>query len=121
MNTVWIASPPQLRVLFDTDGDRHTQPGHFVGGVAGVFGFVFLMGQSRGMKPPADDVLVAIHRRLNEAPPAISRATLPANAAVVFDRTQMLIALRRAGALRTAVERGGGGPPAPGGGGRAPP
>src|SRR4051794_41690708 len=121
MNTVWVASPPQACVLFDTDGDRHAEAGHLVEGVAGDFGFGLLVGQSPGMKTPADDGLVAIHRRLNEAPPAISRATLPANAAVVFDRTQMLIALRRAGALRTAVERGGGGPPAPGGGGRAPP
>src|SRR4051812_1256141 len=90
-------SPPRLRVLFDTDGDRHAEAGHLVEGVAGDFGFGLLIGQSPGMKTPADDGLVAIHRRLHEAPPAISRATLPSKAAVLLDRTQMLIALRRAG------------------------
>src|SRR4051794_10118702 len=107
MNTVWVASPPQACVLFDTDGDRHAEAGHLVEGVAGDFGFGLLVGQSPGMKTPADDGLVAIHRRLDEAPPAISRATLPSNAAVVLDRTKMVIALRRAGLTGTAVERGG--------------
>src|SRR3954453_13455793 len=97
MNTVWVASPPRLRALFDTDGDRHTEAGHSVERVAGDFGFGLLIGQTPGLKTPADDGLVAIHRRLHEAPPAISRATLPSNAAVVLDRTQMIIALRRAG------------------------
>src|SRR4051812_35000869 len=55
---------------------------HSVDGVAGDFRFGSLIGQSPGMKTPADDGLVAIHRRLDEAPPAISRATLPSNAAV---------------------------------------
>src|SRR3954462_16041672 len=97
MNTVWIASPPQLRVLFDTDGDRHAEAGHLVEGVAGDFGFGLLVGQSPGMKTPADDGLVWIHRRFHQAPPAISTATLPSNAAVLLDRTKMPIALRRAG------------------------
>src|SRR3954464_12741241 len=97
MNTVWIASPPQLRVLFDTDGDRHAEAGHLVEGVAGDFGFGLLIGQSPSLQTPTDDGLVAIHRRLDEAPPAIARATLPADAAVLLDRTQMVIALRRAG------------------------
>ena len=88
MNTVWIASPPQLRVLFDTDGDRHAEAGHLVEGVAGDVRFGLLIGQTPGMKTPADDGLVAIHRRLDEAAPAISGATLPANAAVLLDRTQ---------------------------------
>src|SRR3954470_10755503 len=93
MNTVWIASPPQACVLFDTDRDRHAEAGHLVEGVAGDFGFGLLVGQTPGMETPADDGLVAIHRRLEEAPSAIPRATLPANAAVVLERTQMLIAL----------------------------
>src|SRR3954452_19200307 len=97
MNTVWVASPPQARALFDTDGDRHTQAGHSVERVAGDFGFGLLVGQSPGMKTPADDGLVAIHRGFHEAPSAISRATLPSNATVLLDRTQMIIALRRAG------------------------
>src|SRR4051794_37491660 len=97
MNTVWVASPPQTCVLFDTDGDRHTQPGHSVEGVAGDCGFGLLLGQSPGRKTPADDGFVAIHRRLDEAPPAISTATLPSDPAVILARTQMVIALRCAG------------------------
>src|SRR3954463_3874757 len=97
MNGVWVASPPQACALFDTDGDRHTEAGHSVERVAGDFGFGLLIGQSPSMKTPADDGLVAIHRRFDEAPPAISRATLPSDAAVLLDRPKMVIALRRAG------------------------
>src|SRR4051795_9039099 len=79
MNTVWVASPPQACVLFDTDGDRHTEAGHPVEGVAGDFGFGSLIGQTSGMKTPANDGLVAIHRGPHEAAPAISRAMLPFN------------------------------------------
>src|SRR4051812_26021722 len=88
---------PRLHVLFDTDRDRHAEAGHLVEGVAGDFGFGLLIGQSPSLQTPTDDGLVAIHRRLDEAPPAIARATLPADAAVLLDRTQMVIALRRAG------------------------
>jgi hypothetical protein len=105
MNTVWAASPPQTCVLFDTDEDWHTQAGHSVERVAGDFGFGLLIGQSPGMKTPADDGLVAIHRRLHEAPPAIPTATLPSDAAVVLDRTQMVIALRRADLTECLSER----------------
>src|SRR3954447_11200418 len=97
MNMVWVASPLQAYVLFDTDGDRHAEAGHSVEGVAGDFGFGSLIGQTSGMKTPANDGLVAIHRGPRGAPPAISRATLPFDAAVVFDRSNMVIALRRAG------------------------
>jgi hypothetical protein len=97
MNMVWLHLPPQTCDLFDTDGDWHAEAGHSVEGVAGNFRFGSLIGQSPGMKTPADDGLVAIHRRLHEAPPAICRATLPSNAAVVLDRSNMVIALRRAG------------------------
>src|SRR3954463_7924204 len=71
MNTVWVASPPQACVLFDTDGDRHAEAGHSVERVAGDFRLGLLIGQSPGMQTPADDRLVAIHRRLHEASPAI--------------------------------------------------
>src|SRR3954447_18652139 len=27
-NTVWVESPPWLRILFDTNGDRHAEAGH---------------------------------------------------------------------------------------------
>src|SRR3954466_12606333 len=97
MNAVWLAYPPPACTLFDMDGDRHAETGHLVEGVAGDFGFGLLIGQSPSMKTPADDGLVAIHRRFDEAPPAISRATLPSDAAVLLDRPKMVIALRRAG------------------------
>ena len=97
MNMVWVASPLQAYVLFDTDRDRHTEASHSVKGVAGDFGFGLLIGQSPGMETPADDGLVAIHRRLDEAPPVMSRATLPADAAMVLDRMKLLIAPCRAG------------------------
>src|SRR3954453_14010303 len=77
MNMAWVAFPPHACVLFDTDGDRHTEAGHPVEGVAGDFGFGPLIGQTSGMKTPANDGLVAIHRGLHEAAPAVSRATLP--------------------------------------------
>ena len=97
MKIVWVASPPQLRGLFDTDGDRHTEAGHSVERVAGDFRVGLLIGQTPGMKAPADDGLVSIHRGLHQAPPAISGTTLPSDAAVCSDRTKMIIALRRAG------------------------
>ena len=97
MNIVWVASPPQACTLFDTDGNRHAEAGHLVEGVAGDFGFGLLIGQSPGIKTPADDSLVTIHRRIHQAPPAISGTTLPSDAAVLLDRPQMIITLRRAG------------------------
>src|SRR3954453_22110375 len=45
---------PQACVLLDTDGDRHTETGHSVEGVAGDFGLGLLIGQSPVMKTPAD-------------------------------------------------------------------
>jgi hypothetical protein len=56
MKTVWGVSP-QLCVLFDTNGDRHAEAGHFVEHVAADFCFDLLIGQSPGMKTPADDGL----------------------------------------------------------------
>src|SRR3954451_21714906 len=97
MNMVWVASPLQACVLFDTDGDRHTEAGHSVEGVAGDVGFGLLVEQSPGMQTPPDDGLVAIHHRLYEAPPAISATTLPSDAAVLLDRMKMIITLCHAG------------------------
>ena len=88
---------PRLHVLFDTNGDRHAETGHLVEGIAGDFGFGLLIRQSPGLKTPADDGLVAVHRRLDEAAPAIARATLPSDMAVVLDRAKMVIALRGTG------------------------
>src|SRR5208283_1188872 len=97
MKIVWVAFPPQLPGLFDADGDRHTEAGHSVERVAGDFCVGLLIGQIPGMKAPADDGLVSIHRRFSQASPAKSGATLPSDAAVSSDRTKMAIALCRAG------------------------
>jgi hypothetical protein len=67
MNTVSDASLPLVPVSFDRDGDRYTEAGHLVEDVAGDFGFPVLIGQSSGVKPPADDGLVSIHHWLREA------------------------------------------------------
>jgi hypothetical protein len=66
------------------DGDRHAQPGHSFKCVGGDSRFGPLIGLMPGMKTPADNGLVAIHRRLHEAPPAISGTTLPSDVAVVL-------------------------------------
>ena len=42
-----------------------------------------------------NDGFVPIHRDLNEASPVVARTTLPADATMLFDRCNMLIALRR--------------------------
>lgn len=70
MNTVWVASPPQLHVSFDTDGDRLTEISHSAEDVAGDFGFRRLVGQNPDMKALADNGLVSIHRGFDEAAPA---------------------------------------------------
>jgi hypothetical protein len=95
MNMVWVAFPPPVRLSFDTVGDRHAEASHSVEDVAGDFCFGLLIGQSPGMKAPADDGLVSIHHGFDEASPAIPGATLPSNAAMLFYRSKMAIALRR--------------------------
>src|SRR5690349_5332352 len=76
------AFPIRLRALFDTDRDRHAEAGHSVEGVTGDCGFDLLIGQSPGTKTPTDGGLVAIYRGFDEAPPAISQATLLSDAPV---------------------------------------
>jgi hypothetical protein len=84
-----------VRGLFDSNGDRHAETGHPIQGRTSDFRFRLLIGQSPGVKPPSNDGLVATHRRFNEAPPAVTRASLPPDAPVAFDRSEMRIASGR--------------------------
>jgi hypothetical protein len=62
MKIGWVAAtPPQLHVSFDTNGDRHAEAGHLVERVTSDLGFGPLIGQSP-VETPTDDGLVSIHR-----------------------------------------------------------
>ena len=98
---------PRLGVLFDTDQDRHAEACHSVERVAGDFGLGPLIGESPGVKTPADDGLVSVHRGFNEAPPGISGTPLPANTPLPCDRLEMLVALCGRTLAQNAVDRGG--------------
>jgi hypothetical protein len=65
------------------------EAGHFVEHGAADFCFDLSVGQSLGMKAPADDGFVSINRGFDEAAPAISGTTLPSKPSVSFDRTRM--------------------------------
>ena len=66
-----------------------------VTGVASNLCFDLLTGQSPGEESPPNDGFVPIHRSLNEASSVVARTTLPADATMLFDGGNMLIALRR--------------------------
>src|SRR5258708_25422000 len=100
MNSLWLASTPQIHDLLDANGDRHAEAGHSVEDVAADPCLGLLIGQSPGGKTPADDGLVSVHRGFTEAPPGISGAALPSKAPMLFDRSKMLIAQRRPGLAR---------------------
>src|SRR5260221_5645368 len=100
MNSLWLASTPQIHDLLDANGDRHAEADHSVEDVAADPCLSLLSGQSPGVKTLADDGLVSVHRGFNEAPPGISGAALPSKAPMLFDRSKMLISLRRPGLAR---------------------
>ena len=54
-----VASPVPARVSVDRSGDRHAEPRHSVEHIAPDFCFGLLIGQSSGLKSPADNGLVA--------------------------------------------------------------
>jgi hypothetical protein len=58
----------RTRMLLDTNGDRHAEAGHSIEDVATELCLGLLTGQSPGVETPADDGLVSVHRRFNEAP-----------------------------------------------------
>jgi hypothetical protein len=70
----------------DPGGRRHAECRHPVENVAPDFCFGPLIGQSPGIKAPADDGLVAKHRGLDQTPSIVTRTTLPAHTTMLFDR-----------------------------------
>ena len=79
----------------DPRGGWHTNACHPVQHVASNLCFDLLTGQSPGEESPPNDGFVPIHRSLNEALSVVARTTLPADATMLFDGGNMLIALRR--------------------------
>ena len=67
VNRSLVASPVLPRVSADPDGGRHAERGHPVEHVADNLCLGLLIGQSSGVKPPADDGLVAIHCGFDQA------------------------------------------------------
>ena len=86
---------PLVEASTDPDGGWHTKACHPIQHVASNLCFDLLTGQSPGEELPSNDGFVPIHRSLNEASPVVARTTLPADATMLFDRCNMLIALRR--------------------------
>jgi hypothetical protein len=86
---------PLVEASTDPDGGWHTKACHPVQHVASNLCFDLLTGQSPGEESPSNDGFVPIHCSLNEASPVVTRTTLPADATMLFDRCNMLIALRR--------------------------
>jgi hypothetical protein len=79
----------------DPDAGWHTEARHPVQHVASDFRFDLLTGQSPGVESLSNDGFVSIHRSLNETSSVVARTTLPADATMLFDGRNMLIALRR--------------------------
>ena len=93
-----IAPPAACQLVessTDPDGGWHTKACHPVQCVASNLCFDLLTGQSPGEKSPSNDGFVPIHRSLNEASTVVARTTLPADATMLLDGCNMLIALRR--------------------------
>jgi hypothetical protein len=107
MNGIRGLFRPEVLGLLDPDGDRHAEAGHAVEDVAANLCLGLLVGQSPGVKTPADDGLVSVHRGFNEAPPGITGTPLPADTPMPCDRLEMLVACVAAVSLETAVDRGG--------------
>jgi hypothetical protein len=72
MDRPLIASPGPACVSVDPGGGRHAEPRHSVEHGAPDFCLGLLIGQSSGLKPPADDGLVAKHRCFNQTPAVIT-------------------------------------------------
>ena len=72
MNRSLIVSPVLPRVSPNPDGGRHAERGHPVEHVAANLCLGPLIGQSPGVKPPADNGLVAIHFGFDQAPAIVA-------------------------------------------------
>src|SRR5271156_3344421 len=72
MNKSLVASRLSPRVSADPDSGGHTERRHPVEHVAANFSLGPLIGQSPGVKPPADNGLVAIHCGFDQAPTIVA-------------------------------------------------
>src|SRR4051812_16209443 len=72
---------------------RHAEPGHPVEHRAGDPGLDLLAGQSPGAEATTDDGLVPEHGGFAERAPALADRLLPAQAALVPDHPDVLVAL----------------------------
>src|SRR4051812_818567 len=89
---------------------RHAEPGHPVERRAGDPGLGLLAGQSPGAEATTDDGLVPEHGGFPERAPAVADRLLPAQAALVPDHPDMLVALTGrgvSGRARHGEARGG--------------
>jgi hypothetical protein len=94
-NIAPVATCQLVEASTDPDGGWHTEACHPVQHVASNFCLDLLTGQGPGEKSPSNDGFVPINRSLNEASSVVARTTLPADATMLFDGCNMLIALRR--------------------------
>src|SRR5436309_2482065 len=78
----------------DADGDWHAEPGHPIEHVASNLRLGPLIGQSSGVKTPADDGFVSIYPGFGQAPAIVARTALPAEAPTLCNRREMSVALR---------------------------
>src|SRR3954454_1662862 len=85
---------------------RPTEPGHPVEHRAADPGFGLLGRQSPGAKAATDDSFVAEHGSLSKRAPAVADRRLPAQAPLVPDRLDVLVALTGRGA-RGRARHGG--------------
>src|SRR5215204_1336415 len=76
---------------------RHAEPGHPVEHRAGDPGLGLLAGQSPGAEATTDDGLVPEHGGFAERAPAVADRLLPAQAALVPDHPDVLVALTGGG------------------------
>src|SRR4051794_5395065 len=86
---------------------RHPEPGHPVEHRAADPGFGLLGPQSPGAKTTTDEGFVAEHGSLSERAPAVANRRLPAQAALVPDHLDVLVALTGRGARGRARHGGG--------------
>src|SRR3954454_22448468 len=86
---------------------RHPEPGHPVEHRAADPGFGLLGRQSPGAKAATDDSFVAEHGSLPKRAPAVAARPLPAQAPLVPDRLDVLVALTGRGARGRARHGGG--------------